>query len=1104
MKIFIRILILILCRNINFLSSTLIIYEKNDQNEAVPLDTTNIEMMTMIKEIIQKYEWPMVIASASELSPEEKTKLFAEEPGAEERFIQQKINDAWRKLTDKEMDKYFVVWVPTTVYQLVALLTILKPIENSDEKNQRDSALKTMNSYKPKIIDIEKILNDFTLSSNEIKEEVYTLYKQANAEAFQDLYLYINNQCVEEIAIPTSPQHPLKESTAKNAARSLKRELLKIFRYDQEYQYTWSELTKSYTQFNLLSSFNDRSARRLPTFLKTITQLNAEQETKIIEKTIALEYKARATNKGILLRGSSVIDAQIKLGNEPPTTQLLGSSLLPPRKLKADSEYDTEPDLLESAYHQQTLKPFSISFGNGLFDGILNDITACSYHFLLGKRVYSDTSTIVSKSTGYSLNISKLDYINTQCNHLFFISPIAPLTGLFHTGEFFHSRSTAAIKERPTSPKRISGCFAIKLTDPANMILVERDPLNHAALFSQFIAEHGILIQTGDASTFTPEEKEFEKKVLANQTAAAKFYKTAQHLFTDLIPSAKKQYHEQRFSGQDDAVDYLSEMNKVLTRFRTTGKVFHIHVANPTHAVSQEGLIPASMQTEEITGAAAVPRDEKGFRIGRTGITLITCWHHERGDNQPADRFYIDQEFLKADRKAHPSDTGHYRHSIFPIIQQKKSNPENKPIIDEKMIVKLKYLAELVQHYFRTPMAIDFTINPDNKRILITALSPLLPEQELNKASIQPTLPDYASIKNLSLAPEFKPIVPAPTVRKQDPSTMFETSWQERINTIKIASRGDLSFYLRSLCDQVLWFINNTESTSNSPSDIITQYLTLIQQKLTPLLTNISKQQSKVARIKQRFYAQLLHNVIYQAPHPLITNTFAAAPFIFTNKNLDSTTFFLSATGALGSTLQSFIDQNPNVIAYHLKNLSTNAEAKEALIQKSSNKNLPTAWLSQTLVGDQSLMPAVLSELLYNNTLSDNQHNMNVLTSYIIDNIDNIPPDSISDCKKIVAYFSDNEQYKPLINSLQEKLNPKITLSQAAPFPEIVPEIVEPLTVKHTYDHTQRQRPVATLTLFTIFINKKDRAHNSALDLANQYKHHDVITLLKEYGAIES
>jgi hypothetical protein len=70
-----------------------------------------------------------------------------------------------------------------------------------------------------------------------------------------------------------------------------------------------------------------------------------------------------------------------------------------------------------------------------------------------------------------------------------------------------------------------------RIEDPTGVLLITRDPLKHGALFSQFLAENGSIIQVAEDET-----ERFEEDVLRAQQEAAKYLEAIQVL----APAIKK------------------------------------------------------------------------------------------------------------------------------------------------------------------------------------------------------------------------------------------------------------------------------------------------------------------------------------------------------------------------------------------------------------------------------------------------------------------------------------------------------------------------------------------------------------------------------------
>ena len=205
-------------------------------------------------------------------------------------------------------------------------------------------------------------------------------------------------------------------------------------------------------------------------------ELKNSYDDHILEKIISLEYEARELNKGLLLRASLQTAFQVSVGSAPSMQTLAGTTV-----------WSDEKSRVEQSYRKKATKFYSISFGNSLFAGFFLDLGACVYNYLVS---FANTGI---KFPGYALFIDKKDYIQHQNSRLFFISALSPIASLFAKGEWFHSRSTVAVpvKSAYSESSIIQGLVQPMLKDDAGLFLISRDPLYHAELSSQFIAQNG-------------------------------------------------------------------------------------------------------------------------------------------------------------------------------------------------------------------------------------------------------------------------------------------------------------------------------------------------------------------------------------------------------------------------------------------------------------------------------------------------------------------------------------------------------------------------------------------------------------------------------------
>jgi len=485
------------------LHSELLIVKKVD-NVFVPLDASDDKNGNVISDILLKYEWPMCIANDS-LSEEDKNDLLSpNKPYAEELFIQEKIREA---LSDQP-HQYSVIFIPTALYELYCIYQAC--LGNPEELTPFMKAAKeTLRvPFKEGFItdlDLTNIINS-SETARIIRRKIYDRYTNLNRIFFynngsQSAFLYINNIIAKAILyespeLKTSSNSLDLSNKLQNKTNNLAKSLIK-------------KPISLVNLNNLYKGIKGYSADHSDEIYEIITNLKREFEYKSISRVMALEYEARNLNKALLLRGTSFVDLRIGIGEEQKK-RLVGSTL----------------------YKYDNSKPYSIAFGNSLFSGALADVEACVYSYLTELKLTGIGAPGFLKTTGYALLINKKDYIEHQCHNLFFISSIAPIASIFQLGEFFHSRTKAAILLKNGVATEILGLWVFDegktykgLTDPTGVILITRDPLRHAELFAKYISENGRIIQQGDPSNLTEEERRFAEDVKKSQTEAEEFYK---------------------------------------------------------------------------------------------------------------------------------------------------------------------------------------------------------------------------------------------------------------------------------------------------------------------------------------------------------------------------------------------------------------------------------------------------------------------------------------------------------------------------------------------------------------------------------------------------
>ena len=252
-------------------------------------------------------------------------------------------------------------------------------------------------------------------------------------------------------------------------------------------------------------------------------------------KIIEVEYEAWRLNKALLMRGTGYEKFKVGLGVNPSKSRLAGNTLHQHNDRSLLSDYaqlkdnlrlnenfsSSNQDKFSQQYNYSNSSPlhlYSISLGSSLFGGMVKDPGACAAWYL---------SKDGAGLSGYALLIDKKDYVQTQASRLFLIPPLSYMATLFCYGEWFHARATVAtlLPKKQGSIYYISGLDDSGLYDPTGVLLITRDPLLHAELFSKFLAKDGRLLQFGDNRDLTTVERVFVEKEIIRHPELRNFIK---------------------------------------------------------------------------------------------------------------------------------------------------------------------------------------------------------------------------------------------------------------------------------------------------------------------------------------------------------------------------------------------------------------------------------------------------------------------------------------------------------------------------------------------------------------------------------------------------
>ena len=526
----------------------------------VPLDKDDIAKHgKAISDVLLSYAWPMCI---SKLSFEQKTVADQEQKDldellspdkkyAEELFIQKKLQAL------PGLSNYHVIYIPTCLYELFSITQIFS---NPEQQNIFQAKIDALCAIRINIIRVSAtIVNPLrikfslkkTLASDTISDvqaRMYRTYDAANDNFFllckdESPALFINSALIKMLfdkygELESSPDALTLSNILKKKCVDEKKCADLASHFVKALKDLHSKSGKGGLCMPHALASNDFFINDLVSRCKT------DDGRQILAKIVALEYEARELNKALLLRGTNYQKTAMGLGKNPEKKMLAGSTLYTP----SSSDWRTNAEIpfpFEATYQKKQYTPYSMSFGNSLFAGALLDPYACAFNFLMGERAAGGLFAPSFKAVGYALLVDKKSYLDNKCGNLFFISPLAPLTALMGQGEFFHSRTTAAIVKKS---KKTDGTLQLMtvagiaegIADPYGFLFITRDPLKHAELFSKFLAENGRFIQSGDEEALTAEEKEFVANVKKSQEEAANFYHTARRKLTPSIQKASE------------------------------------------------------------------------------------------------------------------------------------------------------------------------------------------------------------------------------------------------------------------------------------------------------------------------------------------------------------------------------------------------------------------------------------------------------------------------------------------------------------------------------------------------------------------------------------
>lgn len=488
-----------------YVHAHLLVVQKNKQGLFEPLSDENIEKYNDdILDILVHYTWPSCVAY--DLSDDEKNEILVPQQGSEQNFVSKKLQEI-----DQSLD---VIFAPTTLYELFYINTYLNSIKNKCKK--APSSEQKLYLTDPAYIDsevanvleeIEEILNqDELVVKNKIKEskesispaeyvkeEINELFRTHNNKLFdkEDSFGYPNVLNVHQkffFQLLSNKSFEFRMDIEKfifEKSNDIKNDLIqglidiqkdvsKNKRIAKNYPIFYNWMTNPPGESNENELYPGYSSRYgLP---QIIEFLNQEENNHILQKVINIEYEAARSNKGLLFRGSDVIQAK----GPKKSLGIIGTT-----------------QRMDATLESQGL--FSMSFGVSLFAGALFYIDAMAYAYL-------------TELGGYALFVDKFEYVDNYNSNLFLIPGLTIEMALFGAGVWFHPRSKPVTLDKSKHDKIIigivtSGPYDEVIKDPFGIFLVTRDPYRQAYLFSKYLVENATIIGKLEAQSLLEDEQ---------------------------------------------------------------------------------------------------------------------------------------------------------------------------------------------------------------------------------------------------------------------------------------------------------------------------------------------------------------------------------------------------------------------------------------------------------------------------------------------------------------------------------------------------------------------------------------------------------------------
>lgn len=430
---------------------------KDGTYQAIDYDSSSnkSELDNIFKDLLLKYQWPMITIYFHELPVEEKNNYLKslEQENGTLNFINDKLRITYK-------DQYKVIFVPSTIFELAAINSFAEDVissktQPSGEENHKSIFPTTDLRNGVSCGQFPRELEDKILEGLKLNPKGENAAFKAVKHAFEPYNL---NLGVKELYFHTAKylidRHTLKSleelnEKDKSIETLLERLLTHFLQIKPDFLVNLSRKEQDlYQNFNLWET-----KRNHPYFIM--------DDLPILKNGALAEFKAAKENQFLLFRGtggfrlSKEQDASLSNKQKGRGDQTLIDT--PYREILKDYEetskngpssfkailpiQPTEKPEEWDGSEKDTFTPTSLSYGNSLLAGTFYETSDEG-----GAR----SLDYMRKSWGYSLVFSIKDYLAPSgkgilLHQKYFISPLYSITALFAQGELFHSRSKISL-----------------------------------------------------------------------------------------------------------------------------------------------------------------------------------------------------------------------------------------------------------------------------------------------------------------------------------------------------------------------------------------------------------------------------------------------------------------------------------------------------------------------------------------------------------------------------------------------------------------------------------------------------------------------------------